>query len=295
MQDLIRRMRGKPGTTIIVSVNRGADEKVVPYPLKREVIQVSSTASKLLDGGIAYLRIKQFQSGTRDEMVRAVGKLREAAGGPLAGVVLDLRNNPGGLVDEASAVADELLPGGVIYTTRHRGETVDEVRAGPGGVLSREPLVALVNEYSASAAELLAGALQDDKRATIVGAPTFGKGSVQSIIDLPGGAGLRLTTMRYYTPAGHAIQAQGVHPDVTVESNAASDKALGPLRESDLENHLEPEGPAPVEHGGRVGAPDGGVPAPAFGLPREVPQDPTKGNDFALSVAYRLLRGTLKP
>jgi carboxyl-terminal processing protease len=294
MQDLIRRMRGKPGTTIVVSVSRGTEDKVIPYPLKREVIQVASTASKMLDGGIAYLRIKQFQAGTRDELVRAVGKLRQTTGGPLAGVVLDLRNNPGGLVDEASAVADELLPGGVIYTTRHRGETVDEVRAGPGGVLSREPLVVLVNEYSASAAELLAGALQDDKRATVVGAPTFGKGSVQSIIDLPGGAGLRLTTMRYYTPAGHAIQAQGVHPDVTVES-AAADKALGPLRESDLENHLEPEGPAPIDRGGRVTAPDGGVPAAPFGLPREVPQDPTKGTDFALSVAYRLLRGTLHP
>jgi carboxyl-terminal processing protease len=295
MQDLIRRMRGKPGTAIVVSVSRGTDDKVVPYPLKREVIQVASTASKLLDGGIAYLRIKQFQSGTRDELVRAVGKLREATGGALAGVVLDLRNNPGGLVDEASAVADELLPGGVIYTTRHRGETVDEVRAGPGGVLSREPMVAIVNEYSASAAELLAGALQDDKRATLVGAPTFGKGSVQSIIDLPGGAGLRLTTMRYYTPAGHAIQAQGVHPDITVESGPAADKAVGPLRESDLENHLAPEGPAPIDRGDHVTAPDGGVPASPFGLPREVPQDPTKSTDFALSVAYRLLRGTRKP
>src|SRR6185436_9277550 len=127
------------------------------------------------------------------------------------------------------------LTGGVIYTTRHRGETVDEVRAGRGGALSREPAVVLVNEYSASAAELVAGALQDHRRGTVVGARTFGKGSVQTIIDLPSGAGLRLTTMRYYTPGGHAIQAQGVKPDVQVEAAYAADKTFGVIRESDLE------------------------------------------------------------
>jgi carboxyl-terminal processing protease len=157
-------------------------------------------------------------------------------------------------------------------------------------------LVALVNEYSASAAELLAGALQDHKRATIVGAPTFGKGSVQSIIDLPGGSGLRLTTMRYYTPGGHAIQAQGIHPDVTVQTNSG-DKGLGPVRESDLENHLAPEGAAPRETNSRIVEPaTDGEPPPAapFDLQRNVAQDPTKGKDFALSVAYQILRGLKK-
>ncbi|HEX3597681.1 MAG TPA: S41 family peptidase [Polyangiaceae bacterium] len=297
MQDLIRRMRGKPGSPIVVSVSRGNDDKVVHYPLKREIIQVASVASKLLVGNVAYVKLKQFQSGTRDELVRAVVKLRGEAHGTLSGVLLDLRNNPGGLVDEASAVADELLTGGVIYTTRHRGEIVESVSAGAGGSLSREPMVALVNEYSASAAELLAGALQDHKRATIVGAPTFGKGSVQSIIDLPGGAGLRLTTMRYYTPGGHAIQAQGIHPDVTIEAGAV-DRNLGPIRESDLENHLAPEGAAPPEGkpSDRIVEPaaDGGTPREPLDLPREVPDDPTKGKDFTLSVGYQLLEGTLK-
>src|SRR5262249_32155535 len=155
-------------------------------------------------------------------------------GGELRGLVLDLRNNPGGLVDEASAVADEFLTAGIIYSTRHRGVTVDEVRAMGGGALSRQPMVALVNEYSASASELLAGALQDQRRASIVGATTFGKGSVQTIVDLPGAAGLRLTTMRYYTPNGHAIQAQGIQPDVRVASESAQSRVFGALRESDL-------------------------------------------------------------
>jgi carboxyl-terminal processing protease len=293
MLDLVRRMRGKAGTKVVVSVTRGADDTVIPFTLRREVIQVASVATKLLEGGVAYVRLKQFQSGTHGELVEAVAKLREASHGRLAGVLLDLRNNPGGLVDEASAVADELLGDGVIYTTRHRGQIVDEVRAGSGGALSREPMVALVNEYSASAAELLAGALQDHHRATIVGAPTFGKGSVQSIIDLPGGAGLRLTTMRYYTPAGHAIQAQGIHPDVPASPGPITDV----VRESDLENHLSAEESAPkaakpeLKPSGATAERDA---APAhLSVIRDVPTDPTAGKDFVLSVGYRLLRGTL--
>jgi carboxyl-terminal processing protease len=293
MLDLVRRMRGKAGTKVAVSVTRGTDDKVLAFTLVREVIQVASVATKLLDGNVAYVRLKQFQAGTHGELVAAVGKLREASHGRLSGVLLDLRNNPGGLVDEASAVADELLGDGVIYTTRHRGRIVDEVRAGSGGVLSREPMVTLVNEYSASAAELLAGALQDHHRATIVGAPTFGKGSVQSIIDLPGGAGLRLTTMRYYTPEGHAIQAQGIHPDVPVAPGPTMDV----VRESDLENHLPAEESSP-----KAGKPElrpTGSAAEADATPahlsvvRDVPSDPTTGKDFALSVGYRLLRGKL--
>jgi carboxyl-terminal processing protease len=297
MQELIRRMRGKPGTKVVVSVNRGQSDAIHHFTLTREVIQVASVASKLLDGAVAYLRIKQFQSGTHEELLDAIGKLREQAKGPLSGVLLDLRNNPGGLVDEASAVADEFLRDGIVYTTRHRGETVDEVRAGRGGAVSTEPAVVLVNEYSASASELLAGALQDNRRATIVGAPTFGKGSVQTILELPGGGGMRLTTMRYYTPSGHAIQAQGIHPDVPVESENARKRRFGPLRESDLENHLPAEGPlerpekpaapaAAAEEAATDEAPDTEILAD-----RDVPKNPIGGKDTALAVAYGIIRG----
>jgi len=296
--ELIRSMRGAPGTKVVLSVKRGGKDELLHFTLTREVIVVASVAHKLLAGGVGYVRLKQFQNGTHDELLEAAAKLRKANGADLDGVILDLRNNPGGLVDEATAVADEFLAGGVIYTTRHRDRVVDEARAGRGGVLRRGPLVVLVNEYSASAAELVAGALQDHRRGTVVGAKTFGKGSVQTLIDLPGQAGLRLTTMRYYTPSGRAIQAQGIQPDVLVEAAYVADKTFGVVRESDLENHLPAEGartpPAAQDAGAAVpdgGAPDGGT---HLGMSKEVPKDPTGGADLALSIGYQIVRGVLK-
>lgn len=295
MLELVRRMRGKPGTRVVVSLTRGRDEKVRHITLTREVIRVSSVSGKLLDGRIVYIRIKQFQRGTHDELLTAVGKLRAETDGRFAGVLLDLRNNPGGLVDEASAVADELLNGGTVYTTRHRGKTVDDVRARTGGALSREPMVALVNEFSASAAELVAGALQDHERATVVGAPTFGKGSVQSIIDLPGGAGLRLTTMRYYTPNGRAIQAEGIHPTVSVPSPFAGEGPFGVVRESDLANHLPGEGGSsaskpsitpPTAEATKAAATDD----LHLGVAKDIPKDPRTSKDRALAIGYGMLR-----
>lgn len=296
-EDLVRQMRGAPGTKVVLTVRRPGQDNLLYFTLTREIISVSSVASKLLKDDIAYIRIKQFQTGTHDELLRAVAKLRQEAGRPLDGVLVDMRNNPGGLVNEASAVAEEFLSGGVIFTTRHRGKIIDEVRASSGGALRRGPLVVLVNEYSASAAELVAGALQDHKRATIVGAQTFGKGSVQTIIDLPNKAGLRLTTMRYYTPSGRAIQAQGIQPDVRVEAAYVTDKSFGVVRESDLENHLPAEGPPGSAAARDAGPADAGVDtgvAPThLGVAREVPDDPTGGPDFALSIGYQIVRGVL--
>jgi carboxyl-terminal processing protease len=292
-------MRGKAGTKVRVTIRRRGKEKLLNFELSREIIDVASVSSKSLAGNIAYIRLKQFQAGTHTELLENIGRLRGEQA--IEGVILDLRNNPGGLVNEAMAIADEFLNAGIIYTTRARMQIVDEVTASTGGALSQEPLVVLVNEYSASASELVAGALQDHGRGSVIGAPTFGKGSVQSILDLPGGAALRLTTMRYYTPSGRAIQAQGIQPDVQVEAAYVADTSFGVTRESDLDNHLPPEG-TPGTPGAKeqplLRASDGteedvGVSPTHLGVLRVVPKNPSGGPEFALSIGYQILRGIL--
>ena len=298
--ELVERMRGPAGAEVTVTVRRTGAERPLNFTLKREVIEVASVASAALIDDVAYLRIKQFQRGTHRELLEAIATVREQNRGRIAGVILDVRNNAGGLVSEAIAVADEFLDRGGIYSTRRRQSVVDEVSAERGGALVREPMVVLVNEFSASASELVAGALQDNGRATIVGAPTFGKGSVQSIIDLPGGAGLRLTTMRYYTPNGRAIQAQGISPDVFVEAGYVQDKTYGVVRERDLENHLPAEGTTPTQTTKPVHKPskkleeEAGISPTHLGVARRVPRDPTGGPDFALSIGFQIVRGVLQ-
>ncbi len=293
---VVRKMRGTPGTHVKLAIRREGHKEALVFDLVREIVHVPSVASKLLDGRVAYVRIKQFQEHTHDELVAAAGKLRTEAKGTFSGVILDLRNDPGGLVDEAAETADEFLNGGTIYTMRHRGQVIDEARARSGGAFADLPVVVLVNEYSASASELVAGALQDHKRATIVGANTFGKGSVQSIIELPGGAGLRLTTARYYTPSGRAIQADGVHPDIVVETSRVPDGTGFVLRERDLEGHLPAEG-LPRDTKPRLsldaGALDGAAGDIEGSSARNIPTDPMTSNDFALRIGFQLLRGQL--
>jgi carboxyl-terminal processing protease len=290
---LVKHLRGPPGGHVKIGVRRQNAPELLSFDLVREVIHVPSVASKLLLGRVAYVRVKQFQERTHDELLEAAAKLRARAGERFAGVILDLRSDPGGLVDQAADVADEFLDDGVIYTARHRGRIVDEVRARSGGAFVGEPCVVLVNQYTASASELVAGALQDHKRATVVGEPTFGKGSVQAIVSLPGGAGMRLTVSRYYTPGGHAIQADGVHPDISVETK--KNEAMVSYREKDLEGHLAPElGAGLVSHtaGVVVVAADAGPPAPESSRSdaRNVPDDPEKGNDAILRVGWEVLQ-----
>jgi carboxyl-terminal processing protease len=207
-----------------------------------------------------------------------------------------LRSNPGGLVDEATEIADEFISNGGIYSMRHRGQVIEDLKARPGGAFVDLPVVALVNEWSASASELLVGALQDNKRTTVVGANTFGKGSVQSILPLPNGSGLKLTTARYYTPSGHAIQADGIHPDVVIDPGTrAPTEAARVLRERDLPGHLPAEGPqggAPARDAGalRVDADGGATDIVSGAIARDIPVDPSSSNDVVLRVGYQMLR-----
>ncbi len=285
---LVSMMRGPAGTKVKLSVRRKDVVDLLTFELVREVIHVDSVTGKRLESAVAYVRLKQFQEGTRDELLALAGKLRGASNEKLTGVLLDLRNNPGGLVDEAEGVADELLGAGTIYTTRHRGRVMDEARASVGGAFADLPVVVLVNEYSASSAELLAGALQDNGRAKVVGTQTFGKGSVQTIFDLPGGAGMRLTTMRYYTPSGRSIQAEGIRPDVVIRTAGQEDDKVV-VRESDLDGHLPAEGP--VASAPQTVRTDEAKRAPEDrdGPKAEVPDNPKNGTDFTLSVGYEEL------
>lgn len=286
LDKIVEYMRGPAGTKVTLLIGREGAEEPLTFELTREVVRVASVEFKRLDKGVLYLRLKQFQETTHAELLKAVAEARKASAEPIRGVLLDMRYNPGGLVDQAELVADEFLDSGVIYSTRHRGKVLDQVEAGSGGALVEAPVVILVNEYTASAAELVAGALQDHKRASVVGNLTFGKGSVQTIFDLPGGAGLRLTTMRYYTPNGRAIQAQGIDPDVLV----VGAKKTGVVRERDLEGHLSAETAIGRRNQVVVQAPSDGLPTLRIA---DIPADPGTGKDFALSTAYeRVTRST---
>jgi carboxyl-terminal processing protease len=286
---LVDIMRGEPGTKVKLGIVRDDKPDILTFELVREIVHVASVEGKRLEGDVLYLRIKQFQENTHAEMVDVIGKVRAESKKELRAVILDLRFNPGGLVDQAEGVADELMNDGTIYSTRHRGQIVDEVKATHGGVISDLPAVVLVNEYSASASELVAGALQDSKRAMVVGARTFGKGSVQTIFDLPGGSGLRMTTMRYYTPSGRSIQAAGILPDVVVQPEDG--KTPDVVRESDLEGHLEPEQIA-VDHPTITVKGPSGQPEPI--KLDDIAADPAKGKDFTLAEGYRRREASLK-
>ncbi len=275
LDDAVRRMRGAPGTHVRVTLRRRGVADPLRLDLAREVVHVASVESRMLPDRIAYVALKSFQERSSDEMTQALDRLTAQAGGHLRGLVLDLRNDPGGLLDEAIFIADEFLRDGVIVSTRGRNNTAqDEARAHAAGTRPEFPIVVVVNEYTASAAEILAGALQDHHRALVVGTRTFGKGSVQTVIDLPDGGALKLTIARYFTPSGRSIQAQGIAPDVQVEQvdvpHAASSDA--PERERDLDQHLPNEGTHDAE-------------------PPAIPGSDL--DDMQLRVGYQLLRGLI--
>ena len=245
LNDAVKLMRGKPGSEITLTIVREKEEKPLRILLKRDIIQVKSVKSRTLEKGYGYVRITQFQSHTGEDMVSAIEALiKENNKEHLYGMVLDLRNNPGGVLNAAVSVSDAFLEKGLIVYTEGRIEDSKlQFKATPRDVLNGAPMVVLINGGSASASEIVAGALQDHKRAVIMGTQSFGKGSVQTILPLPSNtSAIKLTTARYFTPAGRSIQADGIKPDIPLEILKVADadpSALGLVKEADLSGHLK--------------------------------------------------------
>ncbi len=245
IMDAVKRMRGPKGTKVNITVVREGFDKPKEYAITRDIIQIKSVKFKSLEPGYGYIRISQFQEKTDEDLAKALKSLKEQNSGKLQGLILDMRNDPGGLLDQAVKVCDHFIEEGlIVYTEGRDAESKMKFYARKGVKEPRYPIVVLINGGSASASEIVAGALQDHNRAVIMGTQSFGKGSVQTIIPLSEDSGLRLTTALYYTPSGRSIQAKGITPDITVEAmelQATEKKESIHIREKDLENHFEIE------------------------------------------------------
>jgi carboxyl-terminal processing protease len=276
LNQAVEKMRGAVNTKIRLKIMRSGQDKPIEVSITREIIMVRSVRSRP-EGDVGYIRITQFNEQTNEGLKKAVSDLAaQIPAEKLKGYVIDLRNNPGGLLDQAISVSDAFLERGEIVSTRGRNaEETQRFNARSGDLTKGKPVIVLINGGSASASEIVAGALQDHKRATIVGTRSFGKGSVQTIIPLGSGNGaLRLTTARYFTPAGRSIQAKGISPDIEVQQDVPDDlKARTDSRgEAALRGHLKAEGQEET------------------GSQSYVPPEPK--DDKALNMAYELLRGT---
>jgi len=256
LNDAVKRMRGKPNTQIMLTIVRKGDPKPIIVTLTRAIIKIQSVKSKLLEPGYAYFRVTQFQEHTGETLATAIQNLYKQNQGAMRGIVLDLRNDPGGLLNGAVAVSAAFLPQNtlVVYTDGRtedakmrltaspenylRGRVRDDYMSRLPAEVKNVPMVVLVNGGSASASEIVAGALQDHKRAVIMGTQTFGKGSVQTILPLGNSTAIKLTTARYYTPNGRSIQAKGIVPDIILDDGSSSRDPGLKLRESDLDKHL---------------------------------------------------------
>ena len=246
LNEAVRLIRGQKGTKVNLTILHEGSKEPTKYSIVREVIPIKSVKSKMLEEGYGYVRISTFQEKTDEDLQTQLNKMEGNKGG-IKGLILDLRNDPGGLLNEAVKVADEFLESGlIVYTQGRIKEQNLKFYAHPNKFKHNYPLVVLVNEGSASASEIVAGALQDQKRAILLGTQTFGKGSVQTIIPLDDGAGIKLTTARYYTPNGRSIQAKGITPDILIKGKPLkkgepSEREPKILREKDLERHMEEE------------------------------------------------------
>ncbi len=252
MEQAINMIRGPKGSKISLTILRKGEGKPKQMTLTREAIKVETVKYRLLDNGYGYVRVSFFQATAKPELDKAIKAMQKQAGAPLKGLILDLRNNPGGLLDSAIEVSDEFLDADklganklIVYTKgRIPGADIQAKAVTNGDVLNGAPMVVLINGGSASASEIVAGALQDHKRAIIMGTKSFGKGSVQTVIPLDNKTAIKLTTALYYTPSGRSIQAKGIEPDVVVKEikiakNDNKDETISPLQEADLSGHLK--------------------------------------------------------
>lgn len=279
----IQKMRGPAGKKVLLTIMREGFTAPREFVLLRDHVRITSVEGALY-GGLGHLKVKNFQERTDASVARELRRLRDTNGGKeLRGLVLDLRNNPGGLLDQAVALADRFLPGGlVIVSTKGRtGPQVAEERSKDRDTEPRYPLVVLVNAGSASASEVVAGALQDHRRAVLLGTPTFGKGSVQTLIELDDGSGLKLTIARYATPSGRSIQEKGIRPDFMVPDTEGGSLTRGDeVRERDLRHHFKGDADAVDPRGLTVRLP-----------PTLMPVQGTKGGDYQLEIALAYLNG----
>jgi carboxyl-terminal processing protease len=257
LQDAVSKMRGTPSTSVKITILREGWKETKDFSIVREIIKIKSVKSKLMEDGIGYIKINQFQEQTASDLLGAIDSLSKQN---ITSLILDLRNNPGGLLNSAVDVSSEFLPPGklVVFIKDRKGEKI-EYRSGSNKLNPAITMVVLVNQGSASASEIVAGALKDWNRAVVMGTQTFGKGSVQSVVPLSDGSALRLTTARYYTPKGISIQTTGITPDIIVKPEVKEgEKSRPAIREKDLERHLkngieledkpaEPEDAIPVE------------------------------------------------
>jgi carboxyl-terminal processing protease len=312
LNDAVKRMRGKPDTQIVLTVLRKGEDKPLVMTLTRAIIKVQSVKSKLVEPGFAYARITQFQEHTGEDLAKALKAMHDENNGPLKGMILDLRNNPGGLLNAAVGVSAAFLPKGdlVVYTEGRVEDAKMHLTASPENYVRGKddyiknvpaemktiPMIVLVNGGSASASEIVSGALQDHKRAVILGTQTFGKGSVQTILPMNNGAAIKLTTARYFTPNGRSIQAKGIVPDIQVEEGTVnpSEQAMS-LREADLSHHLSnpKDGEAPAEKPAKVITPpekDQDTDK-SKASDKNAPIEPGSKNDFQFTQAMNLLKG----
>jgi carboxyl-terminal processing protease len=244
LNDAVKMMRGKVGSEIVLSIVREGQEKPLQLTIVRDIIQVKSVKSRLLEPGYGLIRISQFQNRTTEDLAKNLGDLKKENNGDLKGLVLDLRNNPGGVLQAAVGVADTFLEKGlIVYTEGRVKDSQMKFKAKPKDLLEGAPLIVLVNGGSASASEIVAGALQDHKRAIVMGTKTFGKGSVQTIQPISNESAVKITTARYFTPLGRSIQAEGIKPDIVLNKveissvEAVEENSLN-VAEADLRGHL---------------------------------------------------------